>query len=147
MLDLQLSLDPASLPFAPAGPATSSPASSTCRSPIRTRRVLSSPSQEREEHLGDGPLQSLLDFSCRLQYVLTGPQQPITSSTVRKFSTELLGLAREFAAHGTTPLALLLLDVEICRMQALVDESGGPRDMELEQAWRKHAGACPGAGI
>ncbi|GAA5866822.1 hypothetical protein JCM3774_001812 [Rhodotorula dairenensis] len=36
-------------------------------------------------------------------------------------------------------LADLLLDVEVCRLQALADEVGGPKDPELEELWNVHA--------
>jgi hypothetical protein len=33
-------------------------------------------------------------------------------------------------------MAELLLDVEVCRLQATVDEVGAPKDDELEEVWR-----------
>lgn len=122
-------------------------------------------------------LHAVLDFSCRAYHAATAPR-PLRPRELDKLSQRLMDLVESQSApleaytHGAaaaTPtlsvpgaggaalaerndaarsLADLLLDVEVCRMQAVADEVGGPEDPELEELWNVHAGELrnsPGA--
>lgn len=99
-------------------------------------------------------LHAVLDFSCRAYHASTLPRPP-RPRELDKLSQRLLDLVESQAAvavagagagraeQGMNPamvMAELLLDVEVCRLQATVDEVGAPKDDELEEVWRVRAG-------
>ncbi|KWU42555.1 hypothetical protein RHOSPDRAFT_35908 [Rhodotorula sp. JG-1b] len=94
-------------------------------------------------------LHAVLDFSCRAYYASTAPRPP-RPRELDKLSQRLLDLVESQAAtaaaaavkEGANPamaMAELLLDVEVCRLQAMVDEVGVPKNDELEELWRIRA--------
>lgn len=164
LLDRQSSLDPASYstlppPLVLSRHAAQSPTTATAS---LKRKADSSPDatadhqlmlaqQQQQQHAEAAAtalasLHAVLDFSCRAYHTSTAPRPP-RPREVDKLSQRLLDLvesqtavAEGVGAAAAGAMAELLLDVEVCRLQAVVDEIGGPKDEELEEVWKARAG-------
>ena len=124
------------------------------------QRLLAQQQQQQQQQQQDAAaatalasLHAVLDFSCRAYYASTAPRPP-RPRELDKLSQRLLDLVESQAAtaaavavkQGANPaiaMAELLLDVEVCRLQAMADEVGVPKNDELEELWRIRAGESP----
>lgn len=139
LLDKQLAIDPVWSSPSPV-PSPFSLASSSAS--LKRKRPASGSTASTvtpSSRADTSPLQAILELSCKSHSIAVASATP-SSSKIKSLRAELDQLSTRLRDKlNTPPLAKLLLEVEVRRLQALTDEIGGPRDASLEGKWSTSA--------